>query len=158
MSINKNIHTLARAVIIDQGHILLAHHPSWKQGHYYLPGGHIEHGESAQQSVLRELDEEMGLSFTIQRFLGCLEYSFQANLGTKVCHTHEYNFLFLATSSELKAGVIPPQKEEHVAFAWIPLENLASTNLLPTPLIQLIPAWSEQNLIQAFMTEMIKPS
>jgi 8-oxo-dGTP diphosphatase len=75
MNENKNIHTLARAIIIDQGHILLAHHPSWKQGHYYLPGGHIEHGESAQQTVLRELDEEMGLTFTIGRFLGCLEYS-----------------------------------------------------------------------------------
>ncbi len=156
MNDKKNIHALARAIIIDQGHILLAHHPSWKQGHYYLPGGHIEHGESAQQTVLRELDEEIGIAFTIGRFLGCLEYSFYANLGTKVCHTHEYNFLFLAESSEMKAGVIPVQKEEHVAFAWAPLENLGSINLLPAPLIQLIPKWCQLNLAFAFMTEMIE--
>ncbi|MBS1987930.1 NUDIX domain-containing protein [Candidatus Dependentiae bacterium] len=156
MSENTNIHTLARAVIIDQGHILLAHHPSWKQGHYYLPGGHIEHGESAQQTVLRELDEEMGIAFTLQRFVGCLEYSFQPNLGARVCHTHEYNFLFLATSPELKAGVIPAQKEEHVAFAWAPLESLSSINLLPEPLTELIPAWCKLDLVYAFTTKMIE--
>lgn len=155
MNENKKIHTLARAIIIDQGHILLAHHPSWKQGHYYLPGGHIEHGESAGQTVLRELDEEMGIAFTLQRFLGCLEYSFQPNLGARICHTHEYNFLFLATSPEIKAGVMPAQKEEHVAFAWAPLENLTSIHLLPEPLIQLIPAWSSFDLSQAFVTQMI---
>lgn len=152
---NKNIHTLARAVIIDQEHLLLAHHPTWKQRHFYLPGGHIEHGESAQSCVLRELDEEMGTSFQLQRFLGCLEYSFTPNLGTRICHTHEYNFLFLATAREITADKAPEQKEEHVAFLWVPIKNLASINLLPSPLVQLIPVWLEQDYTQAFQSEMV---
>lgn len=155
MNSNKNIHTLARAIIIDQGKILLAHHPGWKQGHFYLPGGHIEHGESAQQAVLRELDEEMGIAFKIERFLGCLEYSFIPNLGTKVCHSHEYNFLFLATSSDISADKLPEQKEEHVAFVWLPLQDLATAYLLPAPLVQLIPVWLNEQNKQAFESEMV---
>lgn len=155
MTHNTAIHSLARAVIIDQGHILLAHHPKWERRHYYLPGGHIEHGESAAQSVLRELMEEMGLNFTLQRFLGCLEYSFKPNLGTRICHTHEYNFLFLATSPDVTIAMLPEQKEEHVTFSWVSLHELASITLLPHPLVDIIPTWLALSPQDTFKSEMV---
>jgi 8-oxo-dGTP diphosphatase len=65
---NTAIHTLSRGVILDQGHILLAYDPRPHPYHYYelntcfyyLPGGHIDHHESAQDALIREMQEETG--------------------------------------------------------------------------------------------------
>jgi ADP-ribose pyrophosphatase YjhB (NUDIX family) len=47
------------------------------EGHEYavLPGGHVEAGESAEDAVLRELEEETTLSATIDRLLWTGEHN-----------------------------------------------------------------------------------
>ncbi len=51
---NQNtIHVLARAVLIDQGHILVCKTLDLPANFYFLPGGHIEPGESASMALLR---------------------------------------------------------------------------------------------------------
>jgi ADP-ribose pyrophosphatase YjhB (NUDIX family) len=52
---NNNIHVLSRAVIIDQGHILLCKTLDLPVSFYFLPGGHVKHGESVESAVLRSL-------------------------------------------------------------------------------------------------------
>ena len=58
-----NIHALARAIIIDQDQILLCRKLDSTLKRYFLPGGHIEVGESAREAVVRELVEESGFEF-----------------------------------------------------------------------------------------------
>ncbi len=49
-----------KALVLDkQGHVLLVEH-TYKSG-WYLPGGGIDRGESALDSVQRELKEEAGI-------------------------------------------------------------------------------------------------
>ena len=60
MSTKNNIHVLSRGVIIDQDHILLCKTLDLPISIYFLPGGHVEHGESVETSLLRELMEETG--------------------------------------------------------------------------------------------------
>jgi 8-oxo-dGTP diphosphatase len=93
MSNKNNIHVLSRAVIIDQNHILLCKTLDLQENFYFLPGGHVEHGESVEISLLRELVEETASEGKIKRFLGCLEYSFEFGANS-ICHNHEYNFIF----------------------------------------------------------------
>ncbi len=72
----KGIHVLSRGVIVDQGHILLAYDPRPQPYHYYelnrhfyyLPGGHIDFQESAENALIREIKEETGLDATIEQF------------------------------------------------------------------------------------------
>jgi len=155
MSHKEPIHTLARAVIVDQDHILMAYHPNHKPPLYYLPGGHVEHGEGAQSALMRELIEEMGdKKFVTDRFLGVLEHAFIKNPQSTCCHNHEYNFLFQISSKNLTIAATPQSQEEDLAFAWIPLSELATIILLPEVLVTHLPAWLAQNHPTAFQTSM----
>ncbi len=60
MNMKNNIHVLSRAVIIDRGSILLCKTLNLPVSFYFLPGGHVEHGESVETSLLRELGNMLG--------------------------------------------------------------------------------------------------
>lgn len=147
----------SRAVIVNRNHILLCKTVGLKQNFYFLPGGHIEHGESAKDAMIRELMEELGLEFKIQRFLGCLEYSFDPKIIQHAkCHTHEYSLIF-EISNDLLISYDQPlkQMEDHIEMNWIPLVNLNLIDLRPEPLKMLIPKWLNLNLNDAFESSMV---
>ena len=59
-------------VLSDQNQLLLGKRKNDPQkGHWCLPGGFIELGESMEQAALRELKEETGLDGTIVSFVDC---------------------------------------------------------------------------------------
>ena len=158
ISPNNHIHVLSRAVIIDEGHILLCKTLDLQTNFYFLPGGHVEHGESIEKAVLRELLEESGAVCTITRCLGCLEYSFELGLNS-ICHNHEYNFIFEAASDSLKTNKQIPQLEDHIKLEWIPLNQIAKIDLRPEPLKPLIPIWLESGSINNRLhSQMIGPT
>lgn len=149
MSTQNKIHVLSRAVILDQEHILLCKTLDLPKAFYFLPGGHIEHGESAQETVLRELHEEAGVrDCTIKRLLGCLEYSFEPG-HSSICHNHEYNFIFDIDSSSLKKGIPIPRLEDHIELLWFPMENLTHIDFRPEPLQNLLSKWLDTPSMQA---------
>jgi 8-oxo-dGTP diphosphatase len=148
-----NIHVLSRAVIIDEDHILLCKTLDLSSNFYFLPGGHIEHGESAHDAVLRELLEEGGVQGTIKRFLGCLEQSFEPGHNS-ICHNHEYNFFFEVESTSLKVHEIIPQREEHIQLMWVPLTKIGEIEFRPEPLKTLLPEWLDCPSNESFKSEM----
>lgn len=140
MNNKNNIHVLSRAVIIDQQSILLCRTLDLEKNFYFLPGGHVEHGESVQISLLRELVEETGSEGRIKRFLGCLEYSFEFGANSR-CHNHEYNFIFEVESDNLKIQKEIPRLEKHIELVWIELLKITEIDLRAEPLKRLIPEW-----------------
>ena len=135
-----NIHVLSRAVIIDHNHILLCKTLDLKNNFYFLPGGHVEHGESVETSLLRELVEETGSEGKIKRFLGCLEYSFEFGANS-ICHNHEYNFIFEVELNNLKLKSEIPQLEKQIELVWIELTKITEIDFRAEPLKKLIPEW-----------------
>jgi 8-oxo-dGTP diphosphatase len=140
MNTKNNIHVLSRAVIIDQEQILLCKTFDLPTSFYFLPGGHIEHGESVSTSLIRELIEETGAQCKIKRFLGCLEYSFEPG-HSGICHNHEYNFIFEVESEVLKSATQPPHLETHIELLWVPLNRLSEIDFRAEPLQGLVPEW-----------------
>ena len=154
MSTKNNIHVLSRSVITDQDHILLCRTLDLPISFYFLPGGHVEHGESVEISLIRELMEETGAHCKIKRFLGCLEYSFEPG-HSSICHNHEYNFIFEAESESLKIEKKIPQLEAHIELIWLPLHQLSEIDFRAEPLRELVPQWLKTPASDVFRSVMI---
>lgn len=133
---NANIETIARGVCVQDGKLLVCQPKSG--GRCYLPGGHIEFGETARAALVRELKEEMGVDAEAGTFLAATENAFVQN-GEPHC---EINLVF--TLSLPEAALENPQAcEDWIAFARIPFtrEALTEANLLPAHLIDDLPRW-----------------
>ena len=69
------IETIARGVCIQSGKVLLCRAKGGATT--YLPGGHIEFGETGRQALVREIKEEMDVDATAGVFLGVVENQFR---------------------------------------------------------------------------------
>ena len=150
-----SIHVLARAVVIDQGNILLCKTLDLPVSFYFLPGGHVEHGESASSALIRELSEETGArNVEIKRFLGVLEHSFEPGFSS-ICHNHEYNLIFEVASEKLKINNEITQIEDHIQILWMPVKDIINIDFRPEPLKNLILKWLECDYNYSFHSKML---
>jgi ADP-ribose pyrophosphatase YjhB (NUDIX family) len=153
---NDNIHVLSRAVIVDQNNILLCKTLDLPVNFYFLPGGHVEHGESAENALVRELLEEAGAQVQIKRFLGVLEHSFEPGRNS-ICHNHEYNLVFEAGSESLTINHIIPKLEDRIELVWVPLAHITEIDFRAEPFRTLIPEWLKADQNNSFKTVMSEP-
>lgn len=100
----------------------------------FLPGGHVEFGESAKDALMREIKEELGIISTVGTFLGLVEHSWEHE-GKLHC---EINQVFEVTSKELVHHSNPASTESHLEFFWCNENELDKYNLQPYPIRNLI--------------------
>jgi bis(5'-nucleosidyl)-tetraphosphatase len=93
---------------------LLLHYPT---GHWDLPKGKIEAGETKHQAALRELKEETGLTATIgDGFEQSLHYNFTDFKGNQA---HKTVYFFIARAH----GTQVTLSDEHINYAWLNYEQ-----------------------------------
>ncbi len=130
------IELIARGVLLGPRGILLCRNAG--MDYTYLPGGHVEFGESATAALEREIFEELALHAKAGNFLGVIEHTFtQAG----VAH-HEISLVFELTGSAIARRARLTPAESRLEFVWQPLHTLSEANLLPRPLRQLVPIWT----------------
>lgn len=84
-----------------------------------LPKGHIEMGETAEQTAIREVAEETGIQGSVLAALGSIDYWFVTE-GRRVHKTvHHYLMRFLG-------GELCDEDVEVTEVAWVPLTELPS--------------------------------
>ena len=82
-----------------------------------LPKGHIEEGETPEQAAIREVAEETGITSSISRSLGVIDFWFMAS-GKRI-HKTVHHYLFSEVSGELM-----PQVSDVDEVAWFPLSEI----------------------------------
>lgn len=82
-----------------------------------LPKGHIEPGETAQQTAVREVAEETGVTGRVVDELGTVDFWFVAS-GQRVHKTvHHYLLVF-------EGGELSDEDIEVAEVAWVPLADI----------------------------------
>lgn len=117
------IETIARGVCIVRGRLLLCRAKGGATS--YLPGGHIEFGETGREALVREMREEAGIAVSTGRFLGVVENSFIQHGKPHA----EINLVYEMRIADEDLDVVA--KEDWIEFLWCPLADLEKARLLP---------------------------
>ena len=126
------IETIARGVAIVGDRLLVCRAKGAET--CYLPGGHIEFGETGREALVRELREETGRETRAGELLGVVENSFMQH-GRKHAEINLVYRLEILGEGEVVA------QEAWIDFEWVELAKLGGARLLPEEMIGRLDDW-----------------
>ena len=122
----------AGAIIIENGCVLFAGNEN--ENYLYSIGGGVHMGETAEEAVVREVFEETGIHYEIERLVVIHENFFSENSGTlKGLDCHEISLYFLMIprgTQELNSNSTTNGVKEEMH--WIPIEDLDKYRAFPS--------------------------
>ncbi|MDY3817094.1 MAG: NUDIX domain-containing protein [Candidatus Limiplasma sp.] len=129
---NQRFNYRACAMIISENRILAMHDE--RSPYFYLPGGRVKMGETAEQAVVREIWEELGVKLKIARPLWLNQAFFTEEVDG--IRYHELCIYFLMDSSNTDLSergnsfIRMEGKHTHV-FEWLEFDRLKNEYFYP---------------------------
>ena len=115
------------AILQKEDKILIARKKQGKPlaGYFEFPGGKIEEGETPEESLIRELMEEMNIKIAVKEYIGESVYDYGNNKVISL----------LGYTAEIIDGEI--KLSDHDIYEWVTLEQINNYKIAPAdiPLI-----------------------
>lgn len=120
------------AIILDDGEILAMHDN--RSPYFYLPGGRVKMGETAERAVVREVEEELGITPRIIRPLWLNQAFFREDVDC--LNYHEICIYFLLDISHTDLRAKGKRFSSHEGrrkhdFEWLRFERLKDEYFYP---------------------------
>lgn len=100
----------------------------------FLPGGHLEFGETIAATLARELEEELGLAVTGAVPAGIVEHSYEEDGRRR----HELNVVFAVTTGQREFH----SREDQLTFHVVAWKDLGDHEVRPAPVQAALRAWA----------------
>jgi len=100
------------AVVDDADRLLLGHAASWPQGRFSTLAGFVEPGESLEQAVRREVEEEVGVRVEAVEYVGSQPWPFPASL-------------MVGFRARARSAPATPDGQEVTEAVWVTRDELA---------------------------------
>lgn len=120
------------AVILNEERVLAMQDE--RSPYYYLPGGRVKLGETAEDAVIRELEEELGVTTRIIRPLWLNQGFFKEDVDGLQYHEICIYFLMDISGTDLlsKGNQLSMQEGTHRhTFEWLKFEQLQHEYFYP---------------------------
>ena len=122
------------AVILHENHVLV--HRAMQDDFWALPGGRVEFLENSDQTVTREIHEELGLESIVKKHLWHVENFFEYN-SVKYHELSNYYLVNLVSPLNIKSeldfeGI---ERDNNLIFRWVPLAKISTYTLYPEFLV-----------------------
>ena len=119
-------------ILLSEGRILAMHDE--RSPYYYLPGGRVKLGEIAEDAVLREIREELGVSARILRPLWLNQAFFTEEVDGLRYHELCLYFLLDASGTDLAErgeGFTVAERQHSLRFEWLAFDRLKDEYFYP---------------------------
>ena len=132
------------AILIQEGRILLER--TIGKNEYYLPGGHVQPLEKTDETLIRELREELHSEMEITGFAGVGELFFpwEGRTIQQLCFYYRVRFRTEKAAPGIPAegrfdGFDPAEtRHYHLEYVWVPLEQLDRIRIRPGNILPLL--------------------
>lgn len=136
----KAIRNSVKAIIIENGRILLTKNEDHLGIFYLLPGGGQEHGELMTEALKRECMEEISADISIGDIKFIREYIGKNHeFAEWDSEIHQIEYMFeckLLSDAELVTGTVPDSMQ--VGVEWLDLKLLGEYRIYPNELRNVI--------------------
>lgn len=125
-----------RAIVIKDNALLVMHRNKFGHEYYTLVGGGVDHGETPEQALYREVSEETGLTVANQRLVFIEESD----------DIYGPQYIYLCDYQSGEVALNPASEEAHInqlgqnlyTPMWLPLDRLSAVPFLSPGLQQRI--------------------
>ena len=120
------------AIIVSEGKILAMRDE--RSPYFYLPGGRVKMGETAEEAVIREVQEELGVTLKISRTLWLNQAFFTEDVDQLRYHELCIYFLMDISDTNLpeRGRVFTLTEGKHIhIFEWLEFDRLTNEYFYP---------------------------
>jgi len=116
----------AGAILIQNDKILLAEHHKKNDSYFVLPGGTVDPRETIEETLIREIKEEAGLSVTVKKLV--LVHQF---VDKKSRQDVQFIFTVQLTGGNLRTEINHVTDPALKSLQWINLKDFEKINFKP---------------------------